>query len=252
MTPLDWAAVIGAAAWVPQVGGWLARKFTRPVLTVTLNRAPEIGYTSFGPVFNLTCAISAEKKDAIVQRMTLRLDHERGHHIDLSWVILSESFSQFRGSTSQSELTGKSQVAIALKVSTLLLTEKTIGFNDLEFQARAASALTPIAERLAFLRKNQADAANQVLASKDFADVIALWDHTFPWQEGRYDGHLALWSLGSARPAVHRLAFKLRAADIERLKANLTGIRQYQEQLVKEPGKTFDYPWNWIYPVYEA
>src|SRR5437867_4178650 len=94
MTPLDWVAIVGAAAWIPQVLGWAARKLTEPSLRLVTGIAPEIGYTSFGPIFNLTCAISAERKDAIIERVSCTLEHERGQRLRLSWARLSETFSQ--------------------------------------------------------------------------------------------------------------------------------------------------------------
>jgi len=250
--PIDWAAIIGAASWVPQVTGWVSRKLTRPALRVIPSSFPEIGYTGFGPIFNLSCAISAEKKDAIIERVTAILEHERGQKMDLTWVQLSETFSEFRGSPGQSELVGKSQAAIALKISTLLLAEKVIGFNDLAFQAAVRAQEAVVTDRLDFLRKGRADAAQEMLRSKEFADLVALWERHFPWQEGRYKAEVELRIAGIAKAARHRLEFALSPSDVERLRQNLAEIRHFREELITSPAKFSDYKWNWVYPPFQV
>src|SRR5438552_1401956 len=115
MGPIEVAAIIGAASWVPQVTSWITGKVTQPILRVIPSRVPEIGYSGVGPVFNLTCSILVDKKDAIIDRATVTVEHERGQQVHLTWALLTETFSEYRGG--RYDQIGKSQLAIALTVS---------------------------------------------------------------------------------------------------------------------------------------
>ncbi|HEU5403855.1 MAG TPA: hypothetical protein VFU86_21040, partial [Terriglobales bacterium] len=132
MTTLDWVAIVGAAAWVPQVFGWVARRLATPRLRLIPGRSPEIGYTSLGPIFNLSCAISAERKDAVIERVTATITHQNGQVTAFRWMTLSETLSQVRSQEGIAEV-GKNQSAVALKVNTLVLTEKQIGMQEQDF-----------------------------------------------------------------------------------------------------------------------
>ena len=249
MNALDWAAVIGAAAWVPQVVGWVSRKLTQPSLRLVPSSAPEVGYTTYGPILNLTCAISAEKKDAIIERITATLEHQRGQKINLTWTTLSETFSQIRGPEGTTEV-GKNQPAIALKVGTLVLAEKLIGFNDLAFQEQVRTHTAVAAERLSFLRDSDPNPEQELLKSKEFADLVALWERHFPWQEGQYAVRIEIRVVGVARPTTHTLYFSLSANDVQRLRQNLAEIKRYEQELVAPPSGPLKYNWNWLYPPF--
>lgn len=251
MKPLEWVAIVGAAAWIPQVLGWVVRKLAVPSLRLVPSNAPEIGYTSFGPIFNLTCAISAEKKDAIIERITCTLKHERGQTLSLRWTTLNETFSQVTGPQGMSEVS-KSQSAIALKVGTLVLAEKRIGFNDLMFQQEVQKSASVVFEKLVFLRTNgTAEPERVTLASREFADLIALWDRHFPWQEGRYTAHTVINVVGVKKATVRVLHFTLSRSEIRSLRGNLAEIGRFQTDLIRTPAQPPTYAWNWVYPSFE-
>ncbi len=251
MKPLDWVAIVGAAAWIPQVLGWIARKLAKPSLRLVTGIAPEIGYTTFGTIFNLTCAISAEKKDAIIERVICTLEHERGQRINLNWVRLSETFSQISGPEGTAEV-GKHQPAIALKVGTLILAEKIIGFNDRAFQEQIRTGSALVAERLALLRGNaHANPEQEIFASREFADLLGLWDRNFAWQEGRYTARVAINIVGVKKPTICPLRFTLSTNEIQRLRSNVAEVGRFQRDLIQVPAEPPTYNWNWVYPPFE-
>jgi hypothetical protein len=71
MTAAELAAYIGAAAWLPQIATWVYRWFVRPKITITPDRYGEVGFTSFGPIFNLRMAFASDRKDAIIDGFEL-------------------------------------------------------------------------------------------------------------------------------------------------------------------------------------
>ena len=250
LTAIDWAAIIGAAAWIPQIIGWVARKLTVPKVRLVASGAPEIGYTTYGPLFNLTCAISAERKDAIIERMTVRLEHEKGQVLNLTWSRLHELFSEIRGPEGTAEV-GKNQQAIALKVGTLLLAERVIGFNDLSFQEQVRSVGAPAAEKLAFLRQSNESQDDTFRASKEYADLTGLWERRFSWQEGKYTATVRIHVLDVANETDVVLRFTLSTLDISRLRQNIVEVKRYQHDLVSDADVENRYQWQWIYPPFE-
>ncbi|MDP1859734.1 MAG: hypothetical protein Q8K82_13760 [Gemmatimonadaceae bacterium] len=209
--------------------------------------SPEVGYTTFGPIFNLPCAISADNKDAIIERMTVVLEHARGQKINLTWARLSETFSEIRGPEGTSEV-GKNQPAIALKVGTLVLAEKIIGFNDSAFQTEVRSLTAVAVDRYAFLRGSTQTAGADLVSSKEFADLIGLWERHFPWQEGVYSAVLQIHIVGVAHPTEFVLAFALSSSDVKLLRDNLPDVARYERELVIPPEGAQKYNWRWVYP----
>jgi hypothetical protein len=249
MTAIDIAAIVGAAAWVPQIVGLISRKLTKPKVRLVSGSAPEVGYTTFGPIFNLPCAISAENKDAIIERMTVSLEHARGQKIDLTWSRLSETFSEIRGPEGTSEV-GKNQPAIALKVGTLVLAEKIVGFNDFGFQSEVRALTGVAADKLAFLRGSSAAPGTAMVESKEFSDLVGLWDRRFPWQEGEYVARLKIHIVGVSKATEVVQHFALSANEVLLLRDNLVEVARYERDLVLPPEQTVRYNWRWVYPQF--
>src|SRR3989304_9497204 len=94
MTPAEIAAYIGAAAWLPQIAAWIYRYFVQPAVTVVPDKYAEVGFTSFGPIFNMKMAFSADNKDLIIDGFELLIRHSDGASRTLRWSGLSETFSE--------------------------------------------------------------------------------------------------------------------------------------------------------------
>lgn len=68
----------GCRALSPQIGDWIYNAFSEPELKIVSAGKIEIGFSMFGPIANPTLAISAERRDAPIEKMTLRVTHEHG------------------------------------------------------------------------------------------------------------------------------------------------------------------------------
>src|SRR5262245_57241996 len=144
MTGFEIAALVGATAWVPQIATWLYRAAVRPRIAIVAAATASVGYTTYGPILNVMIALSCSRKDAIVERIRLLIQHENGRQIDLTWMRLSETFSQIRGPAGEITEVSKDQPAIALKVGTLAVVEKIIGFQDVTFQRNALAEINDL------------------------------------------------------------------------------------------------------------
>ncbi len=105
MGAFESVAVI-AAAWLPQVAIVVYVWLIKPKVKLVVSPAPEIGYSTFGPVLNLNCALSTSQKDALIEKITATVRHDRGQTIELTWVTLNETLSFYR--TATGEVTGES------------------------------------------------------------------------------------------------------------------------------------------------
>ena len=181
MSPSEIAAYIGAAAWLPQILGWIYKAIIKPQVGLVPGPTPEVGYTSLGPIFNLSCAISASRRDAIIQNITIVMRHEKGQSTVLTWQTLNETFSQIRSATGETAEVSKKQPAIALKVSTLVLAEKLIGFQDPDFQERNRALANSLIELYNHLKKTNPDYQEQTIKSKQFADLIDFYKKNVFW-----------------------------------------------------------------------
>jgi hypothetical protein len=130
MTPAEIAAYIGAAAWLPQIATWAYRKFVQPAVTIVPDKYAEVGFTPFGPIFNVRMAFSTENKDLIVDGFELLLRHSDGDTRTLRWSGLSETFSEITDAAGNRQVVSRDQTPIALKIGTESLIEKFVRFQE--------------------------------------------------------------------------------------------------------------------------
>jgi len=118
MNAADIAAYIGAAAWLPQIGVWIHGYFVTPRVTVLPGAEAEVGFTSYGPIFNVRMAFSADRKDAIIDGLEVMLKHADGDTRTLRWAGLSETFSEIRDDAGNRQVVSRDESPVALKIGT--------------------------------------------------------------------------------------------------------------------------------------
>lgn len=90
----NWIAIIGAAAWIPQILSWIYRLTTKPIVNLYLHEIPEVGFTSSGPIFNVNFALLCEKKDLVLNGIKVKIQHEHGEEHVFDWQGISEDLSR--------------------------------------------------------------------------------------------------------------------------------------------------------------
>lgn len=242
MTAADIAAYIGAAAWLPQIFSWLYSYFIRPEIKVVQGRAVEVGFTSYGPIVNMPVALLSERKGALINSMKLMVQHTRGRKYDFFWSGLHEFSSNTVGSLTAAK------TAIALNLVSGSLVEKTVGFQDSEFQRKFIDLTAAARTQLAYLKSTNQPAEVQ-LQSKEFAEVINHFKFSTAWEEGTYSATLQISVLGESKPRSFTYRFDLSNSDMQRLRANNAEIEKYlKDVLVGPPAENANYAWFWAYP----
>jgi hypothetical protein len=172
------------------------KSVAKPKLKIVSAPTVEIGYSTFGPIVNLTAAISVECRDALIEKITLKATHEKGEERHLTWKWLNEKQHQIQSATGEMAEVSKNQPAVALKVSTLSLAEKIIGFQDLEFQAKAQALIATLVEHYNYLRGQSGNLIESLVKSKEFNQARDFFRSNMYWKEGRYTFEVSLQECG--------------------------------------------------------
>lgn len=253
MTASDVAAYIGAAAWAPQIIQWLYSSTKKPKLKAVSGGAAQIGYTGFGPVVGKTIAISCDRKDALIKSVRLYAAHEKGEKRQLNWSWLNESQMQMSAPTGEVFQFGKNEPALALKVSTLTLTQKTISFTDLEFQTGFASVKETLLHHFDYLKKKGGgeDPEDALVKSREFTDAEDFFRKNFFWKQGKYTIDIEFEIVGLSPPHKERFYVILQKADADSLQDNLKFFEgQIRADLRSYSGVTAKWPdWKWANPI---
>ena len=249
MTPFDWIAVVGAAAWLPQIGVAIYRFVVKPRVVVVPVTRLEVGYNILGPILNLKATLLAQRKDTIVVDMDITLRHERGKIIRLQWNSFVEKFSDVRSSEGENTEVSRDQEATALKLTSILPTEKFIRFQDADFQEKWRTLTTVANSELTRLKASVPEPANAFLATKAWAELSAFIRHSFPWEAGVYQLELRIQLLERKSPAIARSEFRLTEEEIEWMQKNIPSAITRLEQIARDvPQAELSNVINWANP----
>ncbi len=248
--PFEWIALIGAAAWVPHIVVWIYKLAVKPKLFLVVGQAPEVGYTTYGPIFNLECAYSVQRKDALIVKVSIELTHERGQKTYLTWKTLNETLSRAQSTTGETAEFTKNQTAIALQISTTNPSEKLIGFQDYNFQLNKQQCGYKLANTLKHFKNTEKDDyVDRTLKSKEFAELCEFFKNGFSWQSGNYSVIVKTWIQGARKPHKFRFNFELTNQDFEGLESNIKTINQVYENTISPPTTPVNEFWYWARPI---
>jgi hypothetical protein len=252
MKPEELVAYIGAAAWIPQIATWIYRAAVRPKLRIVTEQNAEIGFTGFGPIFNVRMAFFVERRDMIIDGIELTIRHEGGEQRTFHWAGITETFSQISDAFGNRQQTvSRDQTPIAIKVGTQAFLEKMIRFQEPRFHQADGTLMRTLVEHFNFLKqKDSATFVPETLASKQFYDVIEGRHAGFWWKPGQYVVDLKLSSPQRFTLRTTRWAFTLAPVDVEHLKKNLPSIDADLRNTVNSnlpDHKPEPLPWVWSY-----
>jgi len=255
MSWIAWAALIGAGAWIPQIIYFIYYKFIKPKLNFIPESTIEIGYSFYGPILNPTFAISAARKDALIEKIRIKMVHDatKEEH-EFIWQFLDER--GFEGTSSKGEKLEmrKTQSAIALKIGVVGLIEKKILFNDTSFLRRRLELETSLYEQEDFLRRTRSQEYPSIIfQTKEYTDLIDFLRTSFYWKGGEYRLYLYVDEISSRKPHLEKFTFNLRKTDLDKLERNIETTQKFLGSSIEfRAGTITNFPyyfWNWVYPI---
>lgn len=256
MDALDWAAIIGATAWTPQIFTWGWRVFTIPKISLYLDTQPQIGYTTFGPIFNISLALLTEKKDAILNDFSVTLKHEDGASYKFNWAGLSESISEMQNPLGQVMSVTKSSLPLVIRVPRTGAAQAFVRFQHNKFKVNIKKPLAAALEQYNHLKANgkfkTEDDVASALSEKEFDNVMKTFESEFIWMAGNYTATFDICSPNKIEYSKCEYTFKLSQDDIGHLRKNLAHIKLYYlESAMSEVIADYKFtniPWVWQSP----
>lgn len=240
----EWLAIIGAFAWFPSIIQWFNEYFNKPKLTIISGSEAEIGFTSYGPIINISLAFLSETKKAMVKKVELELVHENNDTQKFSWVWFEEILYSMDLPDSQQINTKRNQNAIAIKIGIDELIEKKVGFQQNTFKTeydKHYKQLTEDAIEFHQLGKSP----EELKITPSYRQLHDLLTNSFNWKTGKYKVNISAYISIDNVVAKHQFDFSLNSLDIKLLHTN---IENCQLNLAKTfiDNKIEIRQWQWV------
>lgn len=253
-TPTEIAAYVGAAAWLPQIGLLIYGAAIKPIVTIVPEKQLEIGYTRYGPIFNIRLAISAAKKDTIIDQVDATLHHQDGSVHEFTWAGMKETFSEIRDLSGNMQFVEREYSPIALVLNRLGLIERFFRFQDPSFHSIQKALLKEVSDYQAYLKSSKPDYHQELLDSKQIHDLLEFYKQHFFWKTGKYT---VTFSVKSPNRIVFTKAvftFDLKSYEVEDLKKNIPLLKSDMNNDIKSDipdYKQENLKWSWTNPQLE-
>jgi hypothetical protein len=243
------AAYIGAAAWMPQILTWIYRAITKPKLRIVPDAQAEVGFTTYGPIFNIRMAFFVENRDLIIDGLTLSITHADGDQHEMRWAGLGETFSEITDGKGNRQIVSKDQTPIAIKVNTQALFEKFVRFQESRFHAADGPTTRALVTHFNFLKQKSPDSfVQEVLNSKELFSVVDQRQKWFWWKPGRYVVSVRPNSPQKFDQVENSFAFELSDVDLDNLKGNIPYIDLELKNIINSnlPNpESHQFQWQW-------
>ena len=248
------AGFIGAAAWLPHLGQWIYKSVAKSKVTVLAGPSAEIGYTTFGPIFNIRLNLSSERKNVVINRIGLTLNHESGDRRIFTWQGMRETFSHLRDASGTAVGSfDRDTEATAIKVTTDSIYDSFFRFQERKFIEAKEPLMNSLLEHEDYLRaSSHGDHRDALLASEPMHRMNAFHREAFWWEPGTYTVEFEMGALTAISLKRARYSFALSTVDIDALRKNIASIPTSYEVVLKAGLEGFDTKeptWNWRNPL---
>lgn len=253
---MDWVAVIGAAAWAPQIFTWAYRFFTKPKITLYLHSSSEIGYTGFGPIFNANLALMSEKKDITLNNFSVNVKHENGASYTFDWDGLSESLSEMQAPSGLLTSVKKIYLPLVVRVVSSGVAQAFVRYQYKPFKQKFNEAVKDAFNEFQRLRDagriNTEQDVDGLTANKEISKLASLIDSEFIWVAGKYTLTFDFKSPSKFNYTKKKYTFSLSQEDIRELRKNLDNIKlditQTAKGMALKGYKAKEISWIWRFP----
>lgn len=241
------AAIIGAAAWIPQITKWLAK----PKLQILSAANLGVSFTPNGVSVHWIISISTERQDALITKVGLIVTHQNGDRRFLEWGSLEEEIFKLTSVEINSPINYKKNSGVfAIKAITSALTERSIFFYDRDFMMGGRSKTAIASEHYTYLKGQEENAAELMVKSKEFKQALEFYTKDIFWKEGDYEIKLILTISNKKSPHVQNFSFALSKEDIAVLHENLDMFEPFLRKTILDSDVKFE--WRYVFPNVDA
>lgn len=256
MDAINWVAIVGAAAWTPHIITWVYRALTRPKVSLHLHSQPQIGYTTFGPIFNVTFALLSEKKDIILNKISATLRHESGASHTFDWAGLSEDLSQIENPIGPIMSVRKTSLPLVVKVLHTGVAQVFVRFQHEQFKTNVKRPLASATDRFNLMKTSgklkTEEEIEGLVSEKEFDELIKLFSSEFIWHAGEYTLAFEFDSPNKFRYKKDQYTFRLSQDDIDNLRKNFDNMKldliQNAKAKIISDYEWKEINWMWVFP----
>jgi hypothetical protein len=247
---LGWAdivALVGAAAWLPQI--W--RLFQRPKVTPIVGGQVEIGFNHLGPIFNPKIAFRVERRAALVTGIEFLVVHERHQSTNFRCTQLLEYGAQSESTSGEKAFHQRKQDVVAIVLNPMSIVERQANCREVNCVGQLERLNIALGSAISRMRGTTANWVDELLRGREYLEVFKLLEDSFIWQSGKYHVECSVTVEGQKRPSKCQFQFFLGEASLTLLKKNPEIIKENFRRSLMPPDtahaeKVPDY--NWIYP----
>ncbi len=249
MKLIDWVAILGALAWLPQLISIIKGYLTRPQIRIITQKVAEVGFTTYGPIFNIRIAFAVRNRDVVVSNFRIKITHESGEEKTYEWQGLKQQVLKMH--TSEGTIPyEKENSVLAIKLNEKEVEERFIQCQEVSFIAGKQDVEDKAIKKLSYEREQESYDPLTFLNSQESNDVYNYIKHAFTWKSGKYKVEFLLESPEKFDLLDNKYEFSLIPIDIEELERNKKYIKQdYLNAFLPETHEQHKkFAWNWRNP----
>ena len=247
---IDWIAIVGALAWSPHLLSMLKQWLTKSKIRVITNRNAEIGFTTFGPIFNLRLAFVVENRDIVISDIKIRLKHESGEEKVFEWQRITQPVLKMTTPDAGVMPFEKDQTVLAIKLNQKEIEERFIQFREISFIEAQQKYVSEAVRKITYLKAEQRYNAEAFLREQEMTELYSFNKHAFAWKEGKYSVSIEIQSPQKFELFDNNREFLLTQIDITELSQNKDIIElDYRQSFLGVPQGDQRISWQWINPT---
>lgn len=250
MKLIDWIAILGALAWSPHLIGLLKSWILKSKVRIITQKSVDIGFTTFGPIFNIRLAFAVENKDIVVSDIKIRLKHDSGEERLLEWQGITQHLGKMKMPDSSEMPYEKEHSVLAVKLNQKDIEERFIRFQEPNFISSQREYIKKVTKKMEYLKTEEKYEGETFLREQEMTDLYSFNKHAFPWKQGRYTVTIEMQSPEKFKVVDNVREFDLTPVDIERLEKNKDQLEiDYKRIVVGIFEEDEEVDWQWCSPV---
>jgi len=127
---IDWIAIFGALAWMPHLIGALKNLLLTSKIRIITQKSVEIGFTTFGSIFNLRIAFAVENKDIVISEIRVKIKHDSGEERLLEWQGITQQLGKMKIPNAGDMPYENEHSVLAIKLNQKDIEERLIRFQE--------------------------------------------------------------------------------------------------------------------------
>ncbi len=244
---IDWIAILGALAWTPHLINVVKFLFLKPKVRIITPKDVDIGFTTYGPIFNLRLALAVEHKDIVVSDIKIKLKHESGEEKLFEWQGITQHFGKMKMPDTEMPYE-KEHSILAIKLNPNEIEERFVRFQEPKFIQSKQELTNEAIRKLNYLNAEGKFEADDFLRGEEMTALYSFNKQAFTWKQGKYQVLIEIQSPEKFTLVDNIREFSLTHVDIEQLGKNKDQLELDYKGMVVGSDDVTRPRWQWCYP----